>query len=646
MEKKDKKDTTFMRQKIPQFWKNNSELLIKHGKKPIVDAMNKIKDSPIKIDKNVIIQGIKNPLTLVLYGCSSRILYDAVKRKKKVVSYMCIIEPDIRILKHALMTEDWTDILDAPNIDIIVGIRGELLISQMFKALTMPIKGSAVSRSTLIENMEIVLDPFQYTTKEKIKQGKEEIRVIAETRQQIKLSMGCSDDQFRRYELMIANAKNMFNSWNIKNLYGKFADVPAFVLGGGPSLDEFIKTYNSDEKYKNSIIIAADAVLHKLLENGIKPHLVTRCERKLTNIFKGITKEKTKGIYYAAYPWTPPEFFELFDDSFYLFRRNGVCLFTELDHGAVDGGVSASNAGLELAILLGCRNIILSGVDLCMVGGKTHTDGTQVEFNIEASKARWTKVKTNGGGEATTIPVWQRCRREYAQSIFKHIEAQKKFKVYNMSKDGAVVELTEYKPLPDIDVFGEDMDAHKLIKKHRTKLTQKQQDKFNDMLKEAVERIKDFSNTIEISNSLAEDSKRTAEGELDKLVALIQTKAKTPYQLIMGLRAQEANVNKLWKGVADSYEDNFRKKLYTEMLFRILIFDVLQIDFYHYENQVNAMFNATKYEDERNYNFYVCTKEMLVKVLYYLEKFEKLFSEYVGSLSEKQESNDNKELDK
>ena len=165
--------------------------------------------------------------------------------------------------------------------------------------------------------------------------------------------------------------------------------------------NNWIEAYGKNESYKNSLIIAPDAVLYKLIKNNIKPHLVVRCERKYTSIFKGVTKDMTDGIYYCMYPWTPPEFVPLFDDIFYLFRKNGVCLFTGLNHGSIDGGVSSSNACFEMALKLGCKNIVMAGIDLCMIGGKTHTGDTQVEFDINRSKDKWTKVKTNSGKEET-----------------------------------------------------------------------------------------------------------------------------------------------------------------------------------------------------------------------------------------------------
>ena len=478
-------------------------------------------------------------------------LVEAIRRKKKIVRLICLIEPDISVFKHLVATEDISDMLLDPTIDFIIGNQGETVIPELFKVLTKPMmdKGG-ISRTTMISNLEILVDPFSNDTEELKKNAMWHVELVQQTVQQIRLSMGCPDDQFRRFELLMANKQNMYSSWRIKGLFDKFKDVPAIVLGGGPSLEDFIAAYKKDESLKNSFIIAADAVLRKLLDNGIKPHLVVRCERKLTNIFAGISKEDTKGIYYAAYPWTPPEFFELFEDSFYLFRQNGVCLFTEMDHAFVDGGVSSGNAAMEIAILLGCKNIALAGIDMCKgPKGETHVSGTQVEFNIERSAAKHTKIKTNSGGEAITIPVWERCRKEYMQSIDKWTKKGKVLNVINTASHGAVIPLTTYKKWEEIsDLFKKEVDIDAEIVKYRTKVSKAEIDKFEATIAEAKAKMAEYKKLVDIADGLMFDAARTANREIDKLIMSCKATARDGYETVLSIRSNQANLEKLWGG--------------------------------------------------------------------------------------------------
>lgn len=594
----------------------------------LMEAIQKVPEQIIKIDPQIVLEGVKNPLITTYFGFSTRHLYDAMKRKKKTIRYVCIIEPNIAAFKHLICTEDISDLLTSKTVDFVVGIQGEQLLAELFRMFTQPIDAGMMSRSTMLESMQIIIDPFQYDTEEKRKIATSYVELVQDTIHQIRLSMGCSDDQYRRFELLIENKKEICNAWSITGLYDKIGDVPVVVLGGGPSLENFIEEYKkSDSKLKNSFIIAADAVLFKLLQNGIKPNIITRCERKLTNIFKGVTKEMTEGVYYAAYPWTPNEFFKLFDEHFLLFRQNGVCLFSELSHGFVDGGVSSGNAALELAINLGAKNIILSGIDLAFgKDGKTHVDGTQVEFNINKSKEKWTDIDSNNGGKVKTIPVWERCRNEYMQSIDKHTKKGRTFKVINTSIDGAVIPLTEVKEWKDItNMFETPFNAKEFIESNRSKLPQEEIDNFNKKIQEAIPKMKDMSNSIAIAIGLAEDARKTANREIHKMIEHVKISARDDYEIIRMLRANAANLEKLWHGAVDQIDMNFKQKVYIDYLFRVLIFDVLQLDLYHYENSINGTINTNEYLDERYYAYTQLSVEFMTKCKIYTDMFVELF---------------------
>ena len=625
--KKEEKKLRIREHSGDAFVRNMKAMKDQNWPEEFMNALKEIIEKPIAIEDNIVFHGVKNPLVSVFIGFSTRKLLDALKLQKKITRYTCIIEPDMGVFKHLIITEDISDLINNQHIDFVVGTSDETLIPVLFRNFTKPLDKSGISRTTLIQNIEMLLDPFVHTTPETIEGGKQIVEIVKQTVQQIRLSMGCPDDQFRRLELMMINKQTMYNAWNMKGLFDKFKDVPVFVLGGGPSLNDFIEEYKANDKLKNGLIIAVDAVLRKLLDNGIRPHLVVRCERKLTSIFEGISKEDTKGIYYCAYPWTPPEFFELFDNHFYLFRQNGVCLFTKISHAFVDGGVSSGNAALEIAINLGCKNIIFSGLDMCMIGDKTHVDGTEVEFNIQRSKDKWSKVKTNKGTDATTIPVWDRCRKEYFQAIQKHRSKGKEFEVINTSEEGAVIPLTTHKLMKDISpLFDVEHDIHALIDEYKERLKVEEIENFEKIISLNSEKFKKHLRVLEIAEGLMEDAKRTADREIEKLVGTCKSQSKDPYEFILILRNQKANLDKLWSNVTDAIDTNFKRKLYVDEDFRTLVFDVLQLQLFHYENNVSGLVNTLEHVDHRHYAYYITTKDFMQQVKYYLEQFVKLFA--------------------
>jgi hypothetical protein len=102
--------------------------------------------------------------------------------------------------------------------------------------------------------------------------------------------------------------------------------------------------------------------------------------------------------------------------------------------------------------------------------------------------------------------------------------------------------------------------------------------------------------------------------------------------LVRALRANKANFEKLWQGVSDCYDQNFKNKLYNEILFRVLIFDVLQLNIYHYENNVNSLYNSCDNTDERLWQYSNLTRDFLVTCKHYLEMFKELFEKSIGGI--------------
>lgn len=596
---------------------------------PLKKELEGVPHAQTPVDPDIIIQGIKNPLITVFIGLSTRKLIDALKRKKKRVDNIIIIEPRLDVFKELIMTEDVGDLFTDPRVDFLVGLKNEELLTELFKVLAKADQNESISRVGKMLNLEKVVDPFIYVDLESSKEAQQINQIVDETIKHLELSMGCPDDQGKRWELMIKNRHNMAKSWNISPMWKKFEGKSAIVLGGGPTLQEFIEAYKAHPWMKNCMIIAADAVLHKLIQNDIKPHIITRCERKKTQIFKGVTKDMTKGIYYAAYPWTPPEFFDLFDDHFYLFRNNGVCVFTGIKHGFVDGGVSSGNAALELALNLGFSNVFLAGIDLCMLDGKTHVEGTQVEFNPENSKAKWTKVETHEGKQEITIPVWIRCRNEYGQSIDKHNGKRKNIKIYQTSKRSAKILGAEFKSWEDsVRIFKEEVKIDEEIEKYREKISKEDIDYFYKTVQEAHDTIKDIAEACRITIELEKDAQATFDNELEKMIRKIKRDAgEKNMHLVRSLRAVQPNIEKLAQNISDVYDTNFKLKYCPNKYYRTCIMDILQHDVFLYENKVNSLANMRDFSDDKFLEYAVLTRDFLDKIEFYSDYFVRLFRE-------------------
>ena len=660
-----KESTLVVRKHNAQIYKENLTALKQHYP-TMYDAVVTAKPKNIRIDPGITIQGLNNPLIMLLIGFSTRSIYDNLLRNKKRIENVFIIEPNLNTFNNLLRCENVVNLLANPKLDFILGVQDkEALKGQLFQVLSKADQGTPVLRTTRMKSVEGMFDLFQYPTAKDQKKVAWMNEALDEIRKVIELSMGCGDDTFFRWELLMQNSKYMHKAYSVKPLFGCFEGIPIIVCGGGPSLQDFLDAYKKNPKLANALLIASDAVLKKLADAGVRIDMVVRCERKETSIFKGVTKEMTKGIYYCAYPWTPTNFMEMFDKPkteegglVYLMRNNGTCSYTPyldvgeppkvpggkvkvpnwpLQHGAVNGGVSSGNACAELAFLLSGgnkkkANIIFAGIDLAFgPKGASHVGGTQVEFNLEKSKKLWTKQKNNIGRLSTTIPVWVRCWNEYQGAVLKHRDGEKRnFEIYNTSTHGLVIAGTKYMPWKKLvaqSFWNHKQDVRKILKSNLKTHPDKMWKAFLKKNENTALILTEQYDDLKTALNVCTDNVKTAEREIEKLTKRMVSEYHG-YELVKAVKANQKNYDKLWESAAEPLDMFYKQKYWYELYFRMTIFDTLQLDGYHYDNFFGSLPNIFEKNDERYYEYIKQTKDFYIKADYYYEKFIELFEKY------------------
>jgi hypothetical protein len=571
--------------------------------------------TPVEIDPAIKVSNIKNPACVIIAGFSTRRVVDAVRNYtddqgyKKEVGYIVVVEPNISRF-HATIQREWIgDLVDDKNVHIIVGVEPENLHGHLYQIMTAH-DGGRVSNAGRSQAPEFVIDPFSFDGQS----AKPILTAVQETAKSVFLAMGCASDSHYRWERMIQNEKNLQDCYKIKPLFDKFKGKTVVVLGAGPSMEDFIKYNEVYDLQNKSLIIACDAALKRLLKHNIKPHIVVRCERKETLIFDGIKKEDTAGIYYAGYPWCAPAYFNLFEKSFMVFRDNGVCKWTGYDPGSANGGVSSANAALELAYLFGAEDIVVSGVDLCFLGGKSHIEGTEVEFDIEKSKPKWTEIAGNSGNKVTTIPVWNRCLKEYEGATHRNPGR----KVYNTSLNGAKISGMEVKGWDSLaELFKYDVNAVKTIENNLEKHTpayaeelSKRREKTVTVLKECEKAMGKFFGNIE-------DTMETALREEKKIMEQIK-KVQVPSDFFNAYEGAKGSLIQLFSDPCRQV-DNLKVGMFTKELFSLVVLDVCQHDFFVTENKLFFLRNVVKPEHER-LKQYIWMNISLISELYHYTK--------------------------
>jgi len=616
-------------------YRANLAMLSRFSPSLIVD----LKDQPdieIPVEQSISIKGVKNPICTVVIGFSGRTLVDKfLNDTKKECKHLVIIEPDYAVFNSTMKRVYLGDLFTNPRVDMIVGAGLDVVRPQLFGVFTSahPKYGSRVSTC---QTPEVVTDPFVYS-KEGVKDFDEAeafINAVIDTSKQVFLSCGCSADTYNRYEQTVRNLQNIKNSYEIKHLFDKFKGKPAIVVGAGPSMESFVnncKEYNLQVK---ALIIACDASLKRLLKENIRPHIVTRCERKLSTIFEGVEEYDLKGIYYAAYPWCPPEYFDLFPDCFMLFRDNGVCKWTGYDPGSVNGGVSSANAALELAFSFGCSDIILTGIDLCMIGGQTHVGGTEVEFDPNKSKkeGKWSEIKGNTLEKVTTIPVWFRCLQEYAQAVSKWKAKGVNFNIYNTSTEGAEIPGVPYTEWSTaLAKLEQDIDCTNIIDLHLKRPTREYVNQSRLNCRDTVSKLKSFLNDTKKLLLFLEDAVINCAREEEKVMLQIKGSASVKDFFSQSEMSKKSLVG-MYKAQC-SQIDSHKEKYFSDRMFTDTLIDLCQLETFQMENKINSLKNVVPIEYDRMKAYITLHHQIFGLYGFYASKLIKIMQE--GWIDEK-----------
>lgn len=179
-------------------------------------------------------------------------------------------------------------------------------------------------------------------------------------------------------ENTLKNLKHMLHSPDIGEFAGKFSDIPFILVGAGPSLDESIDFLK--EIQDRAIIVTSNSPFRKLINSGIRPHLVVTADplSPTARGFQGVDiGDITLACPFSAYPEIVERFsgniiswctFNPIVDALkqQLGLRRGTPI---MEQGTVSGCV------LDISRVLGCRKVLFVGQDMSVRDdGRYYTD--------------------------------------------------------------------------------------------------------------------------------------------------------------------------------------------------------------------------------------------------------------------------------
>lgn len=177
----------------------------------------------------------------------------------------------------------------------------------------------------------------------------------------------------------LTNLPAIAREGDVRTLGQAFTNVPAVIVGAGPSLDENIPELRALSD--RAIVIAADTALGPLVSGGVRPHLVVAADSSELNARHLTAPADSGGVMLVAEGSVHPTVVERFSGRLFSFRVADHEPWPWLRTAGVDRGPlrawgSVLTCAFDLACRMGCDPIVFAGADLAFTGMRPYCRGT------------------------------------------------------------------------------------------------------------------------------------------------------------------------------------------------------------------------------------------------------------------------------
>jgi len=178
---------------------------------------------------------------------------------------------------------------------------------------------------------------------------------------------------------LIANIPILPRALPLLSWEGKFRNIPALIVAGGPSAEIVLPELGDISK--SHLIIAVDTAVSAVSRVGVKPDIIAAVDPQYWNTrHLDWCAEEAGGCPILAEAATHPAVFRMLSGRPLLSKTKfplGALLEDAAGiQGELKSGGSVATAAWELARFLGCRPMSIAGLDLGFPGGRTHFSGS------------------------------------------------------------------------------------------------------------------------------------------------------------------------------------------------------------------------------------------------------------------------------
>lgn len=435
---------------------------------------------------------------MIIFGFSDgRIIRKLAEQVSETVNFI-IYEPERKIFEIARENFDIEDIIDRSNVRIYVEKDGENHMGAIFKN-HINFYNCRKTKYTILPNYNIVFDKETEQFCQKVKFAMNDAIIEKNTSMTFEVNWRESGMQFWRQVVDmrdIYGLKEEFVKHDIKN-------IPAIIVGAGPSLDKNIKELKA--AVGKSFIIATDAALRVMSNYDILPDMAVNVDGLVPQRFFDNTDMSRIPMVLCSLALS--SLFE--DENIAKFMDGSTCdRVDEIDkeilgrtNAKLPTGGSVSTDAFCLATYLGFERIIFIGQDLSYPGGKHHYDGLEeieeknINFTDRIAESRKLEVEDVYGKKVITdmLMKW------YLEWLEMAIYDLKGIHVIDATEGGAKIKGTEIMSLKDavLRECKREIDFRSIIKQVPSKYTMEQREKVIGEMKREPMRLRSQQEKID-----------------------------------------------------------------------------------------------------------------------------------------------------
>ncbi|GIQ69978.1 hypothetical protein XYCOK13_28020 [Xylanibacillus composti] len=409
-----------------------------------------------------------------------------------------IYEPDIEIMLASMEARDLSSILKHSRI-ISFAVGNEEQVRRSF------LQGVLNHIKDSVEVLQ--LPSYSKLFAEQINQMNEDMqKSIMDVRGSMHTAMKYQNEWT---ENILKNMPKVLTSNSMGSLKNVFKDTPAIIVGSGPSLAADIE-YIRKLKEK-CVVIAAGSSIQAFLHHELSPHFVVSMDGSEMNykVFKDLDMGSISLVFSPMIKYKILEnmesenlyhlFFNNDNPSTYLYNLNeqDLTVFTT---------ASVTGTAIQMAVHLGCTDIILMGQDFSFPEDQFYAEGVKADkARVERVLAKATlQVPNVNGGYNKTTPVLLNTLHDTELLISKY---DKQVGFVNTSKVGARIRGTESKPIEKVyheimDRYADNISVEEITRFNRAKLPASKVKRTRYRVQKSLDELSELGDHLLVLNTM------------------------------------------------------------------------------------------------------------------------------------------------